>query len=261
MILRRFTQHVKDQNWFAVGLDLAIVILGVFIGMQVSNWNQTLADQARGRDYVQRLIADLETDLAMRNALIAYYDAVDESGELTVELLSSPAPDPEMLVINAYRATEFATDPAIRATWDEIVSSGDLGLLPRAAPTASLALYYDSDHTGDIATTLGNSAYRIRVRRAIPHRVQEAIRSGCSDVRNANGSVIGFQPECQLELDGDDIPAAAEALLSDPELLADLRYQFSILGSTRANLRGDTLILTRVIADLEAASQGGGVTR
>jgi len=39
MLLRSITKHVKDQNWFAVGLDFFIVVVGVFIGMQVANWN------------------------------------------------------------------------------------------------------------------------------------------------------------------------------------------------------------------------------
>ena len=33
MILRRITQHIKAQNWFAVGLDYVIVVVGVFIGI------------------------------------------------------------------------------------------------------------------------------------------------------------------------------------------------------------------------------------
>ena len=47
MLLRRITQHVKDQNWFAVLIDFAIVVFGVFIGIQVSNWNATRAEDAR----------------------------------------------------------------------------------------------------------------------------------------------------------------------------------------------------------------------
>ena len=33
MILRRITKHVKDQNWFAVGIDFIIVVVRVFIGI------------------------------------------------------------------------------------------------------------------------------------------------------------------------------------------------------------------------------------
>lgn len=28
MVLRRITEHVNAQNWFAVGLDLVIVVVG-----------------------------------------------------------------------------------------------------------------------------------------------------------------------------------------------------------------------------------------
>ena len=45
MILRRITEHVKAQNWFAVGLDFLIVVVGVFIGIQVSNWNAARSDE------------------------------------------------------------------------------------------------------------------------------------------------------------------------------------------------------------------------
>lgn len=31
MLLRSLTKHVKAQNWFAVGLDFLIVVVGVFI--------------------------------------------------------------------------------------------------------------------------------------------------------------------------------------------------------------------------------------
>ena len=46
MILRRITEHVKTQNWFAVGIDFCIVVIGVFIGIQVANWNEAQADRA-----------------------------------------------------------------------------------------------------------------------------------------------------------------------------------------------------------------------
>lgn len=52
MILGRITQHVKDQNWFAVGIDFFIVVIGVFIGIQVANWNEGRASKL---DYLQAL--------------------------------------------------------------------------------------------------------------------------------------------------------------------------------------------------------------
>ena len=45
MLLRSITKHVRDQNWFAVFLDFVIVVVGVFIGLQVANWNEARVEQ------------------------------------------------------------------------------------------------------------------------------------------------------------------------------------------------------------------------
>ena len=37
MILRRVIEHVRKQEWTAIGIDLVVVVIGVVIGIQVSN--------------------------------------------------------------------------------------------------------------------------------------------------------------------------------------------------------------------------------
>jgi hypothetical protein len=39
MILGRVIKHLKEQTWTAIGIDLLIVVVGVFLGAQASNWN------------------------------------------------------------------------------------------------------------------------------------------------------------------------------------------------------------------------------
>ena len=55
MLLRRITEHVKAQNWTAVALDFFIVVVGVFIGIQVSNWNALRVEREQEQDYLLRL--------------------------------------------------------------------------------------------------------------------------------------------------------------------------------------------------------------
>lgn len=62
MLLRRITKHVKEQNWFAVGIDFVIVVIGVFIGIQVSNWNETRTDTIREKVILTDLLDDLTAD-------------------------------------------------------------------------------------------------------------------------------------------------------------------------------------------------------
>jgi len=37
MLLRRVIQHFRQQEWTAIGIDFLIVVVGVFMGIQVSN--------------------------------------------------------------------------------------------------------------------------------------------------------------------------------------------------------------------------------
>jgi hypothetical protein len=39
MILRRLSKHIKEQNWFAVGLDFFIVVAGILLAFQITNWS------------------------------------------------------------------------------------------------------------------------------------------------------------------------------------------------------------------------------
>jgi hypothetical protein len=53
MILRRLSHAIREQNWFTVVLELTIVVIGIFIGLQVDDWNQ----QRLGRASDQRALA------------------------------------------------------------------------------------------------------------------------------------------------------------------------------------------------------------
>ena len=63
MLLRSITKHVKDQNWFAVFLDFFIVVAGILIAFQITEWNEAQSDARR---FDQQLISfqeELETNL------------------------------------------------------------------------------------------------------------------------------------------------------------------------------------------------------
>ena len=39
MLLRRFVAHARKQDWMAIAIAFVLLVLGVFLGIQVSNWN------------------------------------------------------------------------------------------------------------------------------------------------------------------------------------------------------------------------------
>jgi hypothetical protein len=44
MILRRLTTAFRKQDWFTVVVETLIVVFGVFMGLQVNNWNAARAE-------------------------------------------------------------------------------------------------------------------------------------------------------------------------------------------------------------------------
>lgn len=59
MLLRQVTRHIKNQNWFAVGLDFVIVVVGVGVALMGQQW---LSDRQARSDY-DRAVMDLRTSI------------------------------------------------------------------------------------------------------------------------------------------------------------------------------------------------------
>lgn len=255
MILRRVITHVRQQEWTAIAIDFFIVVAGVFVGMQVANWNEQQADNRRARAYTERLAIDLGKDLAARRELVGYYAAVLASVGRTNTLLADAASDPQQLVVHAYRASEINFAPQTRSTWDEIVSAGDIGLLPSVV-TAGVTNYFSADTTRLVFDSISNSLYRHRVRSIIPLELQQALRKGCSDVRDDAQQIIGFMSECSLDIEANVVQDTAAALRSDERLLAELRYQYSEIFSAHANIESDAISLQRALAALQGSLSG-----
>lgn len=62
MLLRRVIEHVRTQNWTAILIDFAIVVMGVYLGLQVQEWGNSRADRQREVQIVIDLLGDLEID-------------------------------------------------------------------------------------------------------------------------------------------------------------------------------------------------------
>ena len=146
MLLRRITKHVVEQNWVAVGIDMLVVILGIFIGFQLNNWNVERQNAAKGENYLERIADELEQD-------IRFFDGVLNSNNRSIEnaqfLLKTV--DNEDLVRE--NPTRFITSLASAGasivvnvnnnTFEEIKFSGNLELIADEELRNQIADYYD----------------------------------------------------------------------------------------------------------------------
>lgn len=70
MILRRFIEHFRQQNWAAIGIDFAIVVIGVFLGMQIGNWNAERIEGQRREQIVDALVTSLSDAISVQERFI-----------------------------------------------------------------------------------------------------------------------------------------------------------------------------------------------
>jgi hypothetical protein len=132
MILRRVVENLKHHHWTSVFIELAIVVLGVFIGLQADNWNEARRDRGLEREYLERLHEDfaLSIDLAERN--IAYMQEQLGLEGFMVERLRECKLDSSQRARFArgiFLAGRFEPATLVRGTIDELRSSGRVGII------------------------------------------------------------------------------------------------------------------------------------
>lgn len=225
MAIRRFREHVSEHNWFAVGIDLAIVVVGVFLGLQANNWNQRRLDAAAGRDYRAMLLDDLRDNQQNVASRIDYYQRVRSASLAALESFDRPADQlGERFLIDAYEASQIIPWALKRTTYDQIMSVGAMGDLGDQALQDRIANYYFG---GEIAGSLQSTAtaYRERARRIIPYRIQERIRTACPetlflDARGATRPEL--TKDCRLNLPAAVVRTAVQQVHKEPGLKDDL---------------------------------------
>ena len=78
MIFRRIKAHIEKENWFAVFIDFLIVVVGVFVGIQVANWNEAQANKAGLERSLQRLDKEIGLNIEIIDNILKHYNDSQE---------------------------------------------------------------------------------------------------------------------------------------------------------------------------------------
>lgn len=225
MILRRVREHVAHHNWFAVAIDLAIVVIGVFFGTQANNWNQMRLDRERGRENRAMLIDDLHSNLQNLDQRRHYYQWVRGEGLKTLAALGRPSADlGQQFLIDAYQSSQTLPWAGKRNTYDQLIATGDIANIGDAALREQVTNYYAT--TESTATNLAaGSGYKEALRRTMPYAAQLAIRTDCAEkiVDDSRGETEMTLPgACTIRLDPATLRQAVRQVHDAPGLAFDL---------------------------------------
>ena len=77
----KFLDRLRTHDWLGALIELVIVIAGILIALQVSNWNQDRADRMRGSRFAHRLVAELASDQRAMGEALAFWNQVGGYGK------------------------------------------------------------------------------------------------------------------------------------------------------------------------------------
>ena len=224
MVIRQIREHVTAHNWFAVGIDVAVVVAGVFLGTQANNWNEARLERAAAADYREQIIDDLksnEVDIAGRKA---YYQSVRAHALAALAAVEEPSgAQGETFLVDAYQASQVWVRPLNRTGYDEMTGAGLSNNLGDRQTRSRLTTYYTQIRQFDFNAAYMTS-YRERLRRVMPYKVQLAVQRRCGDLVTVlpSGAQTAALPDtCSLDLEQATITLATSRI-ERADLVEDL---------------------------------------
>lgn len=145
MIPRRIAEHVKAHNWFAVAIDFVIVVIGVYIGVQVSNWNDARKASNAQSELLERLADELQIVEPILAQWVEQMEATTASTGAVVEALRKESPPADLAAFrnDLSQANFVRTMPALSANYIALVSSGGIASIKDEALRVALIRYGD----------------------------------------------------------------------------------------------------------------------
>jgi hypothetical protein len=135
MLYRRVRDHVRSHDWFAVAIDFLIVVVGIFAGLQVDNWNEARKERALEREYLERLYDDaaetVERNEVMRQFLLSHAERAGVVLEALRECELDPS-DRDDFATGLFQLGKLFPPYMADGTLTELRSTGNLALLQSA---------------------------------------------------------------------------------------------------------------------------------
>ncbi len=178
MILRRVIEHFRKQEWTAIFLDFVIVVLGVFVGLQVNNWNEARAFRQKETELLIELRRELESSVAATAQKADAIRQVAAAGLRSLDFIAAANPcdgDCWRVLVDFYHASQWQSIEVDRSAYDDMRR---LGLPKSQAIIDSVEAYLSQN--ASLANTMNElPEYRALVRQFIPARAQAFYWENC----------------------------------------------------------------------------------
>ncbi len=249
MKVGRIGDSLKNRQWGAIAIELAIVVLGVFIGTWVANWNEERSERAKTRRMVEQLAPSLKQLGAFFVATRDYHAVTRAYADTAIAgWRRDPRVTDADFVIAAYQASQIDSIGTNGATFRSILGTDRLRDINDPRLRTDLSVLMSADYS-QIDQSAVDTPYRRNVRRIIPVELQDRIRASCGDRPRPDDKANVLLPRtCKIELTTYEAARAAAVLRGRPEVMEDLQWHVAAV----AAYLNFTLAFEEVIERVEA---------
>ncbi len=149
-MLKRIASSVRQHDWFTVGIEVLVVVLGLMLAFQLDRWRESIAERRHEQTYINRLIADVETDIPGIEYAVALQSLRLELIDLLMDVAldSSAAGKEPVVFLGAVNQAAYTYTPVLTShTFENLRSTGDLRLILDESVKNVMFDYYGFDES------------------------------------------------------------------------------------------------------------------
>jgi len=243
MLLRSLSKHVKDQNWFAVVIDFIIVVMGVFIGIQVANWNESQVFNERETKLLIELKREIEVGINTTSQKADNYRQVLAAAKRSLAAISNKEgckAECWNVLVDFMHASQWVSVRVDRSIYDELRR---LGLPSNRSIIDSIEVILVQNE-GNAIIFDDKPIYRAKIRQLIPFDIQEFYWTNCYTYI---GGVESYLLNC-VEAKSNRLAAEiVSSIINDPEIKLQLTFWAAHLVTTPSSLDDQNLEAIKAI--------------
>lgn len=144
MILKRFSEALRRQDWAMIAIEFALVVVGVLLAFQINEWAGERASAGERQLSAERLLEEAELTVAYNRQAVDYERHVLEGLSFASARIGTKAwqeAEEKRMTDGLAAARSMVALAPPSSVYEDVVSSGELNKIGTAATRAAISRY------------------------------------------------------------------------------------------------------------------------
>lgn len=144
-MMKRAAEALRRQDWTAISIEFVLVVVGVLLAFQISQWSAGRDEERIRKDSIGRLLRESEQDVAVLEDQHRFQKKfILENMRIAAENLNNPSPPEEIrqkMIDGISGSAVMPKPPAPDTVYNELIASGRFGAIGDTAMRDAVSNY------------------------------------------------------------------------------------------------------------------------